>query len=481
MRNAAPPAVSSAIRTGGAPLTPAAQSHWESRLGQDLSQVRVHADGTAARAANAVDASAFTVGRHVVFGGSHGVASEGGRLLGHELVHAVQQGLADPPSQELSVRPAAGPAEAAARTLASDGASGPPLGGVWRPPPVAPIRAGSVSPSVQRQEKKPGQGTGTAATKRTQKPVKVEGKVSAAELRSHATGARGGSGSTAARRQAGSGQGSAPAPAPQQAPAPAPQQAPTPPPQQAPVPRTPPVTGTPVTSKPSGQTATGGGQQAVTPPAPAPAPTPAPAPAAGSESGLFAGGRGLGVDLQLQPQELFGARDRFDPAHPGTPLSAPRWRGGPDVRAGDVQVPINVILLDRELRIAGGEQFNFGFEPQVIITPLGLSPHEGGWHYQPAIAVGLDLLHLKIGEDLDWHILQAQGILQGDIPFHGSAGYSGGGQIGMGIESALPHSGPDERFTVGANLAGQAMWGSDGSLTYAIVGSVFLTWHIRHH
>jgi hypothetical protein len=230
-----------------------------------------------------------------------------------------------------------------------------------------------------------------------------------------------------------------------------------------------------VTSQPSGQTATGTGQPAVTPPTS----TPSPAPAA--ESGLFAGGRGLGVDLQLQPQELFGARDRFDPTHPDTPLASPRWRAGPDVRAGDVQLPLNVILLDRELRIAGGERLNVGFEPQLIITPIGFSPHEGGWHYQPAIAAGIDLLHLKIGEDLDWHILQAQGLFQGDIPFRGPAGYGGGGQIGMGIETALPHTGPDETFTVGANLAGQAIWGSDGSLTYGIVGSIFLTWHVRHH
>jgi hypothetical protein len=140
------------------------------------------------------------------------------------------------------------------------------------------------------------------------------------------------------------------------------------------------------------------------------------------------------------------------------------------------------VLLDRELRIAGGERVNVGFEPQAVLTPAAFSPHADGWHYQPAIALGLDILHWKINDDLDWHIVQAAGFLQGDVPLAGGPSMIGGGvQGGTGFEHALAHQGSDERFTVGANLTGQALWTSDGNFAFAVVGSVFLTWHIRHH
>jgi outer membrane protein OmpA-like peptidoglycan-associated protein len=65
----------------------------EARLAHDLSGVRVHTDATAAASVRAVNALAYTVGQHVVFGaqqyapGSH----EGVHLLGHELAHVLQQ------------------------------------------------------------------------------------------------------------------------------------------------------------------------------------------------------------------------------------------------------------------------------------------------------------------------------------------------------------------------------------------------------
>jgi hypothetical protein len=110
MKRAAPRSVVEAIRGGGDPLAPAVRDHWESRLGQDLTRVRVHSDGHAARAADAIDASAFTVGRHIAFGTGYGVTSDNGRLLGHELAHTVQQGLAEAPNHELVVGPANGAA-----------------------------------------------------------------------------------------------------------------------------------------------------------------------------------------------------------------------------------------------------------------------------------------------------------------------------------------------------------------------------------
>ena len=64
----------------------------ESRLGHDFSRVRVHTDSRAARAADALDARAFTLGRDVVFGqGSWAPRTDAGlELLAHELTHVVQ-------------------------------------------------------------------------------------------------------------------------------------------------------------------------------------------------------------------------------------------------------------------------------------------------------------------------------------------------------------------------------------------------------
>jgi len=55
--------------------------------------VRIHADGDAARAARAIDARAYTLGRDIVFGSGEYAPStvSGRRLLAHELTHVVQQ------------------------------------------------------------------------------------------------------------------------------------------------------------------------------------------------------------------------------------------------------------------------------------------------------------------------------------------------------------------------------------------------------
>ena len=69
------------------------RAFFESRMGHDFSDVRVHTDGEAAEAARSVHAQAYTLGRHVVFGaGQYTPATmDGKRLLAHELTHVVQQ------------------------------------------------------------------------------------------------------------------------------------------------------------------------------------------------------------------------------------------------------------------------------------------------------------------------------------------------------------------------------------------------------
>ena len=81
------------IRSPGQPLEPDFQARMEERLGQDLSDVRLHTDQEAARSADRLNANAYTVGRHIVFGaGQYRTETHGGqRLLAHELFHTLQQ------------------------------------------------------------------------------------------------------------------------------------------------------------------------------------------------------------------------------------------------------------------------------------------------------------------------------------------------------------------------------------------------------
>jgi len=69
------------------------RQHYESRLGWDLSRVRLHVGQGAGDAARAMHSRAFTVGQDIVFGDSqYAPDTPGGqRLLAHELTHVVQQ------------------------------------------------------------------------------------------------------------------------------------------------------------------------------------------------------------------------------------------------------------------------------------------------------------------------------------------------------------------------------------------------------
>lgn len=65
----------------------------EVRFGKDFSRVRVHTDGRAAQSARAVNALAYTVGEHIIFGSGRyaPLTHMGQRLTAHELAHVVQQ------------------------------------------------------------------------------------------------------------------------------------------------------------------------------------------------------------------------------------------------------------------------------------------------------------------------------------------------------------------------------------------------------
>ncbi|HYM74184.1 MAG TPA: DUF4157 domain-containing protein [Stellaceae bacterium] len=91
---AAPPIVHDVLNSPGEPLDAATRSFMEDRFGYDFQHVRVHSDAEAAESAAAVDALAYTVGSHMVFGaGQYAPGSaRGRRLLAHEMTHVVQQG-----------------------------------------------------------------------------------------------------------------------------------------------------------------------------------------------------------------------------------------------------------------------------------------------------------------------------------------------------------------------------------------------------
>jgi hypothetical protein len=89
----APPLVHDVLASSGRPLDSATRAFFEPRLGHDFSRVRVHTDSAAGQSARDMDAHAYTVGSHIVFGAGRfsPESREGRRLIAHELTHVVQQ------------------------------------------------------------------------------------------------------------------------------------------------------------------------------------------------------------------------------------------------------------------------------------------------------------------------------------------------------------------------------------------------------
>ncbi|HEX5153067.1 MAG TPA: DUF4157 domain-containing protein [Parafilimonas sp.] len=78
---------------GGRSLSQSERSFFESRMGYDFSNVRIHTDGNANESAKNINALAYTHRNDIVFGpGQYQPnTTEGKRLLAHELTHVVQQ------------------------------------------------------------------------------------------------------------------------------------------------------------------------------------------------------------------------------------------------------------------------------------------------------------------------------------------------------------------------------------------------------
>jgi hypothetical protein len=85
------------LGTGGRPLPEAVRRYFEPRFGHDFGRVRVHTDGTAARATRAMGARAVTAGQDVILaeGNAAPETDTGRQLLAHELAHVVQHDAGD--------------------------------------------------------------------------------------------------------------------------------------------------------------------------------------------------------------------------------------------------------------------------------------------------------------------------------------------------------------------------------------------------
>lgn len=114
-----PRIVQEVLRAPGRQLEAGARAFMERRFGHEFSAVTVHTDMTAAESARAVNALAYTVGRHVVFdSGQYAPNTTAGRqLLAHELTHVVQQGHGVDRGSLQRQSPSAAPVDADARRI----------------------------------------------------------------------------------------------------------------------------------------------------------------------------------------------------------------------------------------------------------------------------------------------------------------------------------------------------------------------------
>lgn len=137
----APPIVHNVLQSPGHPLELATRSIMESRFDQDFSGVRVHSDAQSAESARAVNALAYTVGHHVVFGPSQYAPNTpaGQQLIAHELTHTLQQRGVSPSISPLRIGRAHDPAEGEAERNATMGNLSPV------------VKYGIIAPQVQFQ------------------------------------------------------------------------------------------------------------------------------------------------------------------------------------------------------------------------------------------------------------------------------------------------------------------------------------------
>ena len=118
----------------GRPVPESLRSTMEQTFNTDLSKVRTHSSGAAAKAADDLSARAFTVGDDIYFGqGQYNPGAEKGQeLLAHEIAHTVQQDPGDSPrasanvGEDLDVSDPGDPLEREAEMVANQWTELPP-------------------------------------------------------------------------------------------------------------------------------------------------------------------------------------------------------------------------------------------------------------------------------------------------------------------------------------------------------------------
>lgn len=145
-KGSAPQQVYRTLNDAGHSMDAFSRNRMETLFAEDFSSVRIHTGSLAEESADSVDAAAYTVGSHIVFGRGQFAphTSVGRALLAHELTHVVQQrpvGRSDAPLKVTSPEdPAERDAEAVAATaergipaVASDAQRAPVVARAPRP------------------------------------------------------------------------------------------------------------------------------------------------------------------------------------------------------------------------------------------------------------------------------------------------------------------------------------------------------------
>ncbi len=81
------------LNNSGSSLPPASKTFFESRMGYDFSNVKIHTDSVAAKSAQSIHALAYTSGNNIVFNQNQFQpgTTNGDKLIAHELTHTIQQ------------------------------------------------------------------------------------------------------------------------------------------------------------------------------------------------------------------------------------------------------------------------------------------------------------------------------------------------------------------------------------------------------
>ncbi len=113
-------ALAASTRDPGRELPGTVRRHYESALGADLSDIRVHTGAAAAAAAKSIDARAYTVGRDIHFdtGEFAPGTPAGDHLLAHELAHAAWSPRAGRECYGFDIVPPSAASERAAERIA---------------------------------------------------------------------------------------------------------------------------------------------------------------------------------------------------------------------------------------------------------------------------------------------------------------------------------------------------------------------------